>query len=136
MNIQNFAICYMCLCFRKTSEESNLMSSGGLVLGHNTWLRKPLHIRPHHRGHRVITARGVKPCRLLLNMNLLLIFYGSRHCTCAYTVSDGLRNISVDLSLFVFTFYTNFMNKLKFNDCLKNYRQKIIHWPCFVSLYF
>ena len=35
-------------------------------------------------GHRVISPRGAKPCRLLLSWKLLLTFFGSRHCTCAY----------------------------------------------------
>ena len=30
-------------------------------------------------------SRGAKPCRLLY-WNLLLNYFGSRHCTCAYTV--------------------------------------------------
>ena len=40
-----------------------------------------------------------------------------------YSISVGLRrrsrNISVDLSLFVLLYNTDFMNKLKFNDFLK-----------------
>ena len=48
--------------------------------------------------------RGEALC-LLKNVNLSLTFFGSRHCTCAYTVECGLRRrgeiIAVDLSLLV-----------------------------------
>ena len=63
--------------------------------------------------HRVITSRGAKPSRLHLNWNLLLTFFGSRHCTC---VRRRGGNISVDLSSFVLLYNTNFMNTLKFRD--------------------
>ena len=33
-------------------------------------------IMNEYSGHRVITPRGAKPCRLLLTLNLLLIFFG------------------------------------------------------------
>ena len=79
-------------------------------------LTKLVSLRPQSNN----TYRGVKPCRLLRSWNLLLTFFGSRHCKCAYIyIQKRGGNITVDLSLF-FPLNYNFMNKLKFNDCFKN----------------
>ena len=79
-----------------------------------------------HKGHRVITPRGAKPCCLLKNWHLLLIFIAPGIALLYIKVGFRRRggNISVDLSLFVSLYNTNFMNKLKFNDFFKT---KIIH---------
>ena len=57
-------------------------------------------------GHREITPRGAKPCRLLLTLNLLLIFFGSRHCICAYKswFKEGWREIFLFICLCLFYF--------------------------------
>ena len=41
-------------------------------------------IRGRGRGGGVITPRGAKHCRLLFIWNLLLTFFGSSYCMCAY----------------------------------------------------
>ena len=47
----------------------------------------------------------------------MLALFGSRHCTCAIHISVGLRrrdeHFSVDLSLLVLFYNTDFMKKLK-----------------------
>ena len=53
-------------------------------------------------------------------LNILLTFFGSRLCVCAYVrlfKKEG-GNISVGMSLFVLLHNTHFMNKLQFNDFL------------------
>ena len=56
--------------------------------------------------HRVITPRGANHCRLLKNLNLLLTFWGFRHCRCAiahicilYKVVSG---VGVEKFLYIF----------------------------------
>ena len=51
-------------------------------------------------GHRIITSRGLSSS---LKFEHFADFFGSRHCTCAYSsvLKEEGGNISVDLSLFV-----------------------------------
>ena len=79
--------------------------------------------------HRVISPRGAKPCLVLKYCNLLLTFFGSRHCTCAYIrwlKEEGWKYFC-RFVFACFPFNTNPMIKLKFNDLTAKTKQNKIH---------
>ena len=71
------------------------------------------------RAYTLISRMTNKARSASFKDDLWLNFFGSRHCTCAYTVEGGVirraGNVSVDLSLFVLLFNTEFMNQFKFD---------------------